>query len=741
MTRRSEASFSFELSGGELSQRVLFHGVRWGMLLTLALLTYSLYPVPGGFDVPLIEPGKVSPVDVVAPFEFKVKKSAAEIAREAGALAATVRPIYEYRTESLDSVLAGIDSVFGAFAAAGSAAELASAARRYGIRFSPEEAEFLRPASRQAAFRRALVRMAQQYLVRGVAGGGALEFELSSEVVIRRNGSEQVMHRDSVLSFQRYLSARTAVHPAPNSSLGDQVFVKLVHGLFRPTLVPNVIQTERLRAELRASVDSVKDVVRENERIVAAHEVVSPEAYDRLLALRNELARRNEGRSGTLAEILGQLLSNGLILSIFWLLLMIYRKETYGDLKQMVLVALLCAITIAGAFVNYRILFKTSAPELIPVPFAAMLLTILISGRVGMFAALVLAVLLGSQAVYGGQNAWFIALLGGVSGALGVRTISRRSQLLAASFFVLAGFTAAALSLALRFDWSLGQLIESIGFGAVNAAGSAALTILALPVFERFSGTTSQLTLLELSDPSHPLLRRLASEAPGTYAHSVAMANLCEAACNAIGANGLLARVGCYYHDVGKIRKPQFFVENQASGMNPHEKLKPEVSATIIRNHVKEGLALADEHRLPEVVKAFIPEHHGTLEISYFLDRARSRNGAEEVPAELFRYPGPKPRSVETAVTMLADGVEAAIRVLDGPTPQRVREVIEHIFHQRIAGGQLREAPLTLAQLERVKEEFVRVLSGMYHNRIDYPISSGGITSEWEAAAGETKSR
>lgn len=741
MTRRPSGGLGLGEPGGEPLQRVFFHGVRWGVLLALVLLTYLLYPVAGGFDVPLVEPGKVSPVDVVAPFDFKVRKSATEIAREAGALAATVRPIYEYRAANLDSVLMRTDSLFAAFAAAGSAAELGSVARRYGIRLLPEEAEFLFPSSRQAAFRRALIRMARQYLVQGVPASGALEFELSSEIVIRRGGSEQVVHRDSLLSFQRYLAARARVHPAPNSSMGDQVFVKLIHGLFRPTLVPNVIETEALRAALRASVDSVKGVVQANERIVAAHEVVSPEAYERLLALRNELARRNEGRSGTPAEMLGRLLSNGLILSIFWLLLMLYRDEIYRDLKQMGLVALLCAITITGAFVNYRILFKTAAPELIPIPFAAMLLTILVSGRVAMFAAMVLAVLLGSQAVYGGQDAFFIALIGGVSASLSVRSIRRRSQVLTASVVVLAGFSAAVLSLALRFGWPLGDVVESIGLAAVNAGGSAALTMLALPLFERFSGTTTELTLLELSDPSHPLLRRLANEAPGTYAHSIAMANLCEAACNAIGANGLLARVGCYYHDIGKIRKPQFFVENQTAGMNPHDKLKPEVSATIIRNHVKDGLALADEHRLPDVVKAFIPEHHGTLEISYFLDRARSRNGTDEIPAELFRYPGPKPRSVETAVTMLADGVEAAIRVLDDPTPQRVRDVIEHIFQQRIAAGQLAEAPLTLAQLERVKGEFVRVLSGMYHNRIEYPVSSGGITSGWEAAAGETKSR
>lgn len=741
MNQRRSGFLLAELPSSEMPERILFHASRWGMVLALALFTYLLYPVAGGFDVPLIEPGNVSPVDVVAPFEFQVKKSPAEIAREAAALAATVRPIYEYRGANLDSVLAQIDSLFAAFGNVSSAVQLAEVARRQGVRLSLEEAAFLLPASRRAAFKTSLVRLTRQYLARGVPASGTLEFELSPEVVVRRAGGEEVMHRDSVLSFQKYLGARNLAHPARSSSLGDQVFVKLIHGLFRPTLVPNVLETEARRMALRASVDSVKDIVRANERIIAAHEVVSREAYERLIALRAELARQNRGGSGTTVQILGQVLTNGLILAIFWLFLMLYRGQTYGDLKQMALLALLFAIAIAGAFVNYRILFKNPAAELIPIPFAVMLLTILVSGRVGLFAAVVLALLLGSQSAYGGQNAFFIALLGGVSAALGVRTIRRRTQLLTASLVVLAGFAAAALSLALRLDWPFDKLLGSVGLGAVNAGGSAALVMLALPVFERLSGTTTELTLLELSDPAHPLLRRLAREAPGTYAHSVAMANLCEAACNAIGANGLLARVGCYYHDIGKIRKPQFFVENQTAGFNPHDKLKPEVSAAIIRNHVRDGLALADEHKLPEVVKAFIPEHHGTLEISYFLDRARGRNGGEAVTSEAFRYPGPRPRSIETAVTMLADGVEAAIRVLDDPTPQKVRDVIEHIFEQRMASGQLSEAPLTLAQLHRVREEFVRVLAGMYHNRIEYPVSSGGITAEWEAATGETKSR
>jgi len=264
---------------------------------------------------------------------------------------------------------------------------------------------------------------------------------------------------------------------------------------------------------------------------------------------------------------------------------------------------------------------------------------------------------------------------------------------------------------------------------------SASLTLLLLPVGESLTGITTDLTLLELSDPSRPLLRRLSLEAPGTYAHSIAMANLVEAACNRIGANGLLGRVGCYYHDVGKLNNPQYFVENQTHGSNPHDRLKAYQSAQIIKAHVTDGVALAAAAGLPEVVAAFIPEHHGTSDITYFLDRAKRRAEAQRADAD-FAYPGPKPRSIETAIAMLADSVEAALRVLEDLTPTKIEEAIEHIVKTKLAAGQLDETPMTLRQIDEVKAEFVRVLSGMYHNRIDYPETSGGITATWQPTTG-----
>jgi len=262
----------------------------------------------------------------------------------------------------------------------------------------------------------------------------------------------------------------------------------------------------------------------------------------------------------------------------------------------------------------------------------------------------------------------------------------------------------------------------------------ASFAMILLPLAESATGLTTDLTLLELSDLGRPLLRRLAVEAPGTWAHSLAMANLCESACNMIGANGLLARVGCYYHDVGKLGNPTYFVENQGGGPNPHDQLPPQESAKIIRRHVLDGVALAQDAGLPDVVKAFIPEHHGTSDIAYFLNRAR-RESIRIDPAD-FRYPGPRPQSAETAVAMLADSAEAVVRVLEDRSPDAVREAIEQLVQQKLASGQLDDAPLTLRDLEQIKREFARVMSGTYHKRISYPRPSS-VTTELRSAKQE----
>ncbi|HEX6059304.1 MAG TPA: HDIG domain-containing protein, partial [Gemmatimonadaceae bacterium] len=371
-------------------------------------------------------------------------------------------------------------------------------------------------------------------------------------------------------------------------------------------------------------------------------------------------------------------------------------------------------------------------PELIPVALAALIFSVLFDPRVSMIATIILAVLIGGQTAFRGTNALFLNLISGAAAAYSVRVLRRRNQSLHSIAVLGGGYLLAALAIGLTLDWTFREIAVSAGFGLVNAVIAVPLAMQLLPLAEEFTGIDTDLKLLEWSDLNRPLMRRLSLEAPGTYAHTMSLANLAEAAANAIGANGLLARVGAYYHDIGKLKKPQYFVENQPRGRNPHDKLKPSTSAAIIRGHVREGLELADEHRLPKAVKAFITEHHGTATISYFLEKAKERDGPV-ANVQDFQYPGPTPQSAETAVVMLADGVEAAMRVLADPTPQKIRDVVDHIVKQRIDQGQLRNAPLTLRQIDMVKEQFARVLIGMYHNRIDYPASSGGVTAEFSS--------
>jgi putative nucleotidyltransferase with HDIG domain len=355
-----------------------------------------------------------------------------------------------------------------------------------------------------------------------------------------------------------------------------------------------------------------------------------------------------------------------------------------------------------------------------------LLVAMLYDGRAALVAAFSLAALLGEQWLLKPTPATLFAVVAGTAAAMSARAIRRRSRVYVTVGLLAGAYALGSIAAAVQSGWTEPQLIESLFAGYVSAIVSVSLAMLLLPFAESATHRTTDLTLLELADPSRPLLRRLAVEAPGTWAHSVSMANLCESACSVIGANGLLARVGCYYHDIGKLNRPQFFVENQARGVNPHDSLPPAESAAIIRSHVLDGIRLAEEARLPDSVAAFIPEHHGTGNITYFLHRASMSRELGEIDPELYRYPGPRPKSRETAIVMLADSVEAVVRTLKKPGPETVRTAINEMIAQRIASGQLDDAPLTLRDLDAVREEFARVLTSQFHTRIEYP----GTTAE-----------
>jgi cyclic-di-AMP phosphodiesterase PgpH len=718
------------------NEQLRYHGSRWAWVVGLALLAYLVFPSSATNVAPLLEPGAVADRDVIAPFTFPVNKSDQELAREAEELASTVKPIYQYQERALDSAKIAMHTFFASVDTAadqGGATAILQAAKPHGFALGPPEAAYLNKGGKRHALERALSELFDRTLALGVTGPGVLQVEQAPELIVRRRSGEQSVSRDQVLTYAQYLTRARAIHPDKGSSVGDQLYVRLAGHFFRPTLIPNTLETERRRDELRRSVDPSKYIVRAGDRIVGAHEVVTNEAHEKLVALHSDLVRRGAATSRSPGGVFGPVLRDSLILAVFWVLLWFYRRETYRERRQVALIGGLFALVLLQAAAVAR--FAPRHAEIIILPFMAMLLTVLFNGRVSMIAAMILAIVIGLQPVFHDLPALFLCVVGGVTAALTVRVLRRRSNFYVPVVIIALGYLAGALALGLMGSWSVGEIALRGVWGAANGLVSAGLTFFLLPVAESITGITTDLTLLELSDPSRPLLRRLSLEAPGTYAHSVAMANLVEAACNRIGADGLLGRVGCYYHDIGKIKNPQYFVENQTRGNNPHDRLKAYQSAEIIKAHVTDGIALAAEAGLPEAVAAFIPEHHGTTEITYFLDRAKkSGDGGSPRPGD-YVYPGPKPHSAETAITMLADSVEAALRVLEDLTPQKIEEVINHIVRTKLNAGQLDEAPMTLRQIDQVKQEFVRIISGMYHNRIDYPESSGGITATWQPQA------
>jgi hypothetical protein len=267
---------------------------------------------------------------------------------------------------------------------------------------------------------------------------------------------------------------------------------------------------------------------------------------------------------------------------------------------------------------------------------------------------------------------------------------------------------------------SPGAILSLCGYGLFNGFISPILTIGLLPIFESIFDVSTDITLLELSDLNRPLLKRLSLEAPGTYHHSIIVANLAEAGAKAIGANVLLARVGAYYHDIGKMQKPEYFVENQMGAKSKHEKLVPSMSALILESHVKEGVEMAEQANLPKRIIDFIQEHHGTTLMSYFYNKAVEQGATQELMDE-YRYPGPKPRSKETAIVMLADAVEAASRTLDDPKPSRIKSLIKKIIDSKLEAGELADSNLTFRELSSIQQSFLPVLISAFHPRVEYP--------------------
>jgi putative nucleotidyltransferase with HDIG domain len=461
--------------------------------------------------------------------------------------------------------------------------------------------------------------------------------------------------------------------------------------------------------------------VQNGEKIIGEGEIATPDHIQKLEALGLLKA------PVPVSAVIGIAILVGIGMAVVMVYLYQHRRDIYENESHLVLVALIVVGSLALAKTVISIEIK---PEwspllgyLVPVAATSMLLAILLDTKL---ALLVVAILSGFVGIITGNELRF-ALVGFVSGVVAIYSVSKlsqRSDLAKAGLVYISSVNVLAILSVELVTRGVNTTALALGaiVGLMNGIFSAVLTIGVLPYLESAFGITSAVKLLELANPGQLLLKKMLMEAPGTYHHSILVGNLAEAAADAVGGDSLLVRVGSYYHDIGKLRRPYFFIENQLSSENPHDKLNPNLSTLIITSHTKDGAEMAREHKIPKPIVDIIEQHHGTSLVSYFfysaLDNEKNERGVTE---EDFRYEGPKPQTKEAALVMMADSVEAAVRSLQKPTPGRIEGLVRRVIKDKLQDGQLDECDLTFKDLDTIANAFVRVLSGIFHTRVEYP--------------------
>ena len=490
-----------------------------------------------------------------------------------------------------------------------------------------------------------------------------------------------------------------------------EIGMSIANAEVRPNSIYDKETTDVLIAEARKSVKPV--MIKKDQIIVKEGEPITFEQKTLLesLGLLNNTGNFEWSLYLSLAGLVC------LVILLQWFYLYKYHAEIFNDTKRLIMLNILSIIAILLA----RILGIISL-FVIPLACIPMLMTILINDEVSI-ALNVLNCILISVAVKFNLEITILAVINSIAGVMLLKKMQQRNDILYSSIYIAMINLAMYLSMGFLLSNSIVDVFKKAGMVCLASLISGVLTIGFLPFFESIFDIVTTVKLLELSNPNHPLLKRLLLEAPGTYHHSVLVANLSEVAAEAVGANPVLARVSAYYHDIGKIKRPYFFKENQLGNDNPHDKITPNLSTLIIISHVKDGLEFAKEFKIPKVIQDVIQQHHATSLVKYFYITMKNSSGnPDEIKEEDFRYQGPNPESKEAAIIMLSDAVEAAVRSIPNPTKGKIEEMVNNLIKGRLNDGQLDNCDLTLKDLEKIRKAFLKVLSGIYHERIEYPL-------------------
>ncbi len=661
--------------------------------------------------------------DLFAPFTYPVQREESDYLDDINTARRNVIPVFERNENAITQQTASLDSLF--LPGSGGVPFMPT-----GLKFTEREKTILGQLESRGATRRLRDGLAR--VLHEVLSSGYMEIIkdsiTSGQVALRRGTIETVLpvsllydKNGLVMHLQRTLEEKYS---------GDNDTTELAYKIGISIIQPNILFSgPATDLVLRAALESIPrtlGVVQENERIVRKNERITAETKMKLESLRAAQSDRVPESSGGL-QVVGIVLHAGSIVLLFGIYLFLFRKRIFGSPAHLALIAIAIAFSAATAFLSWLLTADVPLEFLVLVPASSMLLTIVFDSRVGFYGTVIMAFL--AAGIRG--NDYTVAVSSMVAGALAVytvRDVKNRTQIFRSIAFIFLGYAVVILALGLERLEPLSGMTVGLVLAFVNAVLSAAITYGALVLVERTFKVTTELTLVELANTNHPLIRILAEKAPGTYHHSMNIAALAEAAASAIGANPILVRVGAMFHDIGKIKQPTYFVENQRSSRNRHDKLAPRMSSLIIAAHVKDGIAFAQENKLPQEIIDFIPMHHGTTRMEFFYQKARKlaeqsadERKIDEINEQDYRYPGPKPQTREAGILMLADTIEATARAMEDPTPGALEAMIGEMVKRRWEEGELDECLLTLKDLTTIRREFLSVLSGTYHNRIPYP--------------------
>lgn len=485
--------------------------------------------------------------------------------------------------------------------------------------------------------------------------------------------------------------------------------ISIIEKTIKPNRFLDIETTIQKRNEAAEQIAPV--IIKEGQIIVEKKQLIDDRIYS--LVKKTGLLKESEGPDYKLilGTIIIILILEGLIITY----LFVFDKKVFNNVKLLLVLAIIILSTTA---ISKGI--HTISEYLMPVAVATMLISILINPKLAILVNLVISIFIGTI-TSNDMNIIIILLIGGTVGTFAIINTHQRYNMILTGLLVSCANILTIGAFGFIHGVEFKEILYTSIYGALSGLFSSILAIGSLPLWEYFFDILTPLKLLELSNPNQPLLKRLLVETPGTYHHSIIVGNLSEAAAEGVGGNPLIARVGAYYHDVGKLKRPFFFKENQFNGENPHDKINPSLSTLIITNHTKDGDELAQKYKLPSAIRDIIKQHHGKTLVAYFYHRALNSDNGDTVKDESFRYDGPKPQTKEAAIVMLADSVEAATRAMPEPTKGKIEGLVRQIIKDKLNDGQLDECGLTLKDLNTIANAFVTVLLGIFHERIEYP--------------------